>query len=308
MPRNRLIFEAATKYRDTITKEQQRRIAELYYEWSKEIGRRGDWYANQKSSSSRLSEYQMRDLKKMLEESGNEVAKQIEKGIKDAIYTVSDKVVKSNTAWLVNIGFPNTKAIAGAYSHVPDMIVKRLITGKIYKSGWSLSKRIWGPHNETQKQLYEIVAGGIAKNQSIYVISKQLEKYVSPRAAKQWNLTMKDGRKIYPKMIDYNAQRLARTLSQHSYQQSFIAVTENNPLVIKYQWLANGSRACDLCLERNGAIFLKGDLPMDHPNGMCTMIPVVATDYTNRLAKWFRSPRGTDRAMDKFAKDLGYDE
>ena len=59
------------------------------------------------------------------------------------------------------------------------------------------------------------------ENCSYYEIAKDLESYVRPNARLPWNLRMADGKKIYKKQIDYNAQRLARTLVQHGYQQSF---------------------------------------------------------------------------------------
>ena len=41
--------------------------------------------------------------------------------------------------------------------------------------------------------------------------------------------------------VDYNAQRLARTLVQHSYQQSVIAVTKDNPFVTEVAVLTENS-------------------------------------------------------------------
>ena len=256
----------------------------------------------------------MRELKKMLEASSAHVSQEIQGIIKDNIYTVADAVVQCNTAWMSQFGF-SAQGLNAAFNHVPDQVVKRLVTGQIYEGGWNLSKRIWSDNQETMRDAYRIVAKGMAENKPIYDIAKELQQYVTPGAAKPWNpvLAMKNTqtgkieyKRIYKGQVDYNAQRLARTLVQHSYQQSFIATTGKNPFVLKYIWHSNGSRPCPLCQDRDGQEFAKGDLPMDHPNGQCTMEPVIADDMVDQLADWFNSPDGTYPDIDEFAKNFGY--
>jgi SPP1 gp7 family putative phage head morphogenesis protein len=111
-----------------------------------------------------------------------------------------------------------------------------------------------------------------------------LERWINPDKAKPWNLRNAQGRLIYPRSVDYNAQRLARTMVQHSYQQSFVESTKNNDLIESYRWIANGSRVCPICEERNGQIFQKDELPLDHPNGMCVWEPVLVKDWKQQLA------------------------
>jgi hypothetical protein len=96
-------------------------------------------------------------------------------------------------------------------------------------------------------------------------------------------------------------------LVQHGYQQSFIAATQKNPFITEYIWRSNGSRVCPLCMDRDGRVFQKSDLPMDHPNGMCTIEPVVADDMVDQLADWFNSPDGTYPEIDAFAGNFGYE-
>lgn len=312
---NKLIFANSEKARDAITVEQQKEIAKLYEEWAKDLKARAKYYYNKKTNSSTLSERQAKELMKALEEQSKQVSNEIYTGIKSSIYTVSDSVVKDNVKWLQDLGY-SAEGLNAAYSSVPDNIVKMLVTGQIYEGGWNLSSRIWGNNEATLKDCYQIVAKGMAENLPIYDIAKELEKYVSPQTAKSWNpiIRMKntktgkwENKRIYRGKVDYNAQRLARTLVQHGYQQSFIAVTEKNPFVLKYQWSSNGSRPCPLCQDRDGQFFEKGDLPMDHPNGMCTMIPVVDDNVVDKLANWFNSPDGTYPEIDEFSKNFGYE-
>lgn len=311
---NKLIFANAEKARDAITESQKKEITKLYQQWSDEIGERARYYSRKSTSSSVVSERQMKELQKQLKETSHQVSNEVYKNIKNNIYTVSDAVVRDNVEWLKQFGFEES-GLNVAFSSVPDQIVRMLATGQIYEGGWNLSSRIWSDNESTLKTAYQIVAKGMAENRPIYDIAKELESYVQPGAEKKWNpyIMMKntktgewERKKLYKRQVDYNAQRLARTLVQHGYQQSFIAVTEKNPFVLRYQWLANGSRPCPLCQSRNGEEFAKDNLPMDHPNGQCTMVPVIDSNMGDKLADWFNSPDGTYPEIDSFAKSFGY--
>lgn len=300
-----LSFEDAEKARDAITASQKKEIEGLYKQWAKELGERANYYSHKSAPSYSVAERQMKELMKQMEATSQQVANEVYSGVKKNIYLVADSVVQQNNEWLKSLGFEGG-TIDAAFNYVPDEIVRNLITGQIYDSGWSLSKRIWSDSEDTMKQAYQIVAGGMAQNKSIYEIAKDLEKYVQPGAKKPWNLKDKDGRRIYPKQVDYNAQRLGRTLVQHGYQQSFVATTQKNPFITDYIWRSNGSRVCDLCISRDGMHFAKDDLPMDHPNGMCTMEPNVDENMIDNLADWFNSPDGTYPEIDEFASNFGY--
>lgn len=303
---NKLIFKNAEKVRDSITESQKKDIAKLYEGWADEIGKMADYYSHKTTASAPLSERYYKELKKQLQETSHQVSNEVYKQIKNNMYIVSDSVIADNVNWLKEFGF-SEEGLNAAFSFVPDSVVRSIVTGQVYESGWSLSERIWGNNEQTMQDLYRIVAGGVAQQTPIYQISKQLEQYVRPSAAKQWNLIDKDGKKIYPRQVDYNAQRLARTLVQHSYQQSFDAVCHNNPFVIDYVWNANGSRVCEICLDRDGRHYDKDKLPLDHPNGMCVMEPNVDDNMADKLVEWFNSEDGTFPEIDEFAKEFGYD-
>ena len=309
-----LIFRDAEKARDAIVASQKKEIAQLYEDWADEIGERAKYYARKSTASSAVSEMQMKELQKMLRATSHEISNEVYSKIKQNIYLISDHVVSDYIKWMASFGFSESN-LSVAFSRVPDNIVRMLITGQIYDSGWSLSKRIWSDNEQTLKSIYQIVAKGVAENKPIYDISKELQSYVSPSRRKNWNpvIAMKNTRtgkieykRIYKNQVDYNAQRLARTLVQHGYQQSFIATTQKNPFVTEYVWHSNGSRPCELCKSRDGEHYKKTELPMDHPNGMCIMEPVVAKDMVDQVANWFNSPDGTYPEIDEFAKNFGY--
>lgn len=301
-----LIFKDAEVAKAAIMASQQKEITKLYEDWADEIGERAKYYSHKSTASAPVSERYYKELQKQLRATSQEVSNEIYKKIKSNIYTVADAVVSDNVKWLESFGF-SSDGLNAAFSYVPHEIVQNLVTGQIYDSGWSLSSRIWGDNEQTLKDIYQVMAKGLAENKPIYEIAKDLEKYVRPSAQLPWNLRMADGVKIYKKQVDYNAQRLARTLVQHGYQQSFIATTQKNPFITEYVWRSNGSRVCDLCKARDGVHYKKTELPMDHPNGMCTMEPVVADDMIDQLADWFNSPDGTYPEIDEFAGNFGYE-
>ena len=302
---NPLIFKDSEAAVASIMDSQKKEIAALYEQWADAIGEKAKYYSHKTTASAPLSERYYKELEKQLRATSQEVSNEVYNKIKHNIYTVADAVVADNVKWLEQFGF-SAEGLNAAFSYVPDSVVRNIITGQIYDSGWSLSARIWGDNEDTLKDVYKVMAGGLAQQKPIYEIAKDLEKYVRPSAAKPWNLVAPDGKKIYPKQIDYNAQRLARTLVQHGYQQSFVATTQKNPFITEYIWRANGSRVCQLCLSRDGTHYQKDELPLDHPNGMCTMEPVVVEDMVDQLANWFNSPDGTYPEIDEFASNFGY--
>lgn len=303
---NKLVFKDAEEAKKSIMVEQQKEIAKLYEDWADDIAKQAEYYSHKFNSSAYVSKRYYKQLRRQLRKTSQEVSNEIYNKIKSNMYLISDEVVKSNVKWLKSYGF-SEEGLNATFSYVPKDTVERLVTGQIYKSGWSLSKRIWGDNEQTLKDIYQVMARGIAEQKPIYDIAKDLESYVRPNARLPWNLRMADGVRIYKKQVDYNAQRLARTLVQHSYQQSFVSTTKDNPFILDYVWRANGSRVCELCMSRDGVHYKKDDLPMDHPNGMCVIEPSIDKDMNEKLADWFNSPDGTYPEIDEFASNFGYE-
>lgn len=283
---------------------QKKKIAKLYEEWANELERMITYYSNKSTSSAPLQVIYYKQLQKQIRETGRELSNEIQKGIKENIYYVSDAVVNDYSKWIATLGIATAKEVGTSFSHVPDSIVRKLVTGQIYDTGWSLSGAIWGDNKDTQKRIYRIIAGGMAQNKSVYDIANDVKAYVTPSVRKQWNLKDKDGRYIYPKKVDYSAQRLARTLSQHAYQQSILEVSKPDPFVHSVRWIANGSRVCSVCRAMDGNVYELKDVPLDHPNGMCILEPIVDDNIETRLRRWLNSPDGTDTELDEFAKNF----
>lgn len=290
-----------------LTDEERKHVAKLYEQWAKEI-KNGYDLPSHMSGPAKNKNFQMIQLRKALREEAKHISEQVEKDIKSSLYVMSDKTVSSMLGWMKDLGVNGAK-IHATMASIPANVVENLVNGSVYgaKGSWNLSKAIWGDNQKTLSSLYQIAAGGMAQNKTIFEIAQELSKYVNPRASKQWNLKDKDGRRIYPKKVDYASQRLARTLSQHAYQQTVVQMNKGNPFILGIRWRANGPRVCDICKSRDGHVFQVNELPLDHPNGMCVMEPIYLADADDMIAKWATSPAGTYPQFDEWAKGFGYD-
>lgn len=293
-----LNLNTAERARNQIAQAQQKEIERMYRRIVRSINKEARNLPD--TTSGVLRGMYLSKLKQQIYEQLNALGKDLEGLITDNMGSVADAVVGSNLSFLTYINMP----LQGAFSHVSRDVVESLITGQVYQGNWSLSSAIWKYTQKTQKDINRIIAEGVAQNKSAYDIAKDLERYINPSARKPW-----DWNKVYPgtaKKVDYNAQRLARTLVSHAYQQAFIRTTQKNPFVTKYKWDAsNSARVCELCASRDGNFYAKDDLPMDHPNGMCTYIAVMDSslvDIADRIADWVDGK--PDPAVDAYVEFL----
>lgn len=270
---NQVRMTYAEGKRIQITNAQERKIKQLYKEAADEVKQRAKLFENRTNISSIMRTQYLKDLEKQINDRMREIDSKTYSIIEDGMHDVASAVVKNNAELMKQMGFSETYT-STAYLYVPDRIVKEIATGQIYEGRWSLSARIWGDNKQKIEEVHTIVAKGLAENKSTFGIAKDLESYVRPGAKKPW-----DWSKVYPgtrKVIDYNAQRLARTMVSHGFQESFVRTTKNNPFIESYRWEAsNSDRVCAICKERDGQIFQKDELPLDHPNGMCTFTIVM---------------------------------
>lgn len=294
----KLNLNTAQQARVSLTQKQQKHIAQIYKNAALSVGRKARSLPN--TPSSPLYKSELNKLKKELKIQLTAAEQALKGEIYDNMESVAQAVVKDNLQFLKNVGL----TVEGAYSKVPTEIVKMVATGQLYEGKWSLSRALWKDHMKTQYDINTIVATGIAANKSAYDIAKDLEKYLKPDARKDW-----DWNKVYPgtrRKVDYSAQRLARTMVSHAYQQAFVRTTQNNPFVTEYIWLSSGGeRMCEICADRNGQHYPKDKLPLDHPNGMCTFEAVLSgnmVDISNRIADWALG--GSDPELDNWAESL----
>lgn len=290
----------AENIRANLTKAQEDEISMLYREVYLSTRKQMLAIPKDGTTSQKIQKQYLDKLHKQLDEAYKSLGVGLEKQLKKEAKKAAEGVVGESSEFVKKAGF----SVEGAYSFVPKDIVNALVTGQVYGGDWSLSGAIWSDINKHQSDISKVIAEGVAANRSAYNIAKDLEKYVDPKAKKEW-----DWSKVYPgtsKKVDYNAQRLARTMVSHAYQQSLERVCKNNPFVDGFIWQsAHSDRVCPICAERDGQFFKKGDLPLDHPNGMCTFIASIEgsmTDVANRLGDWVNGKDDPD--LDKWMQDM----
>lgn len=309
MPPDPYIFATAEESRDKIMRLGREQIKDFYLNCANEIGRFAKQFEGKDNISAVLQAEYYRELERQVIALADEVSKNLENSISKNAYLMGDAIANANRDWLKNYGIAGA-GVSGALSSITNAAVLSVLSGAIYKDGQGLSPRIWRDLQQTQHDIYTILAQAQAEQMGVYDASKMLVQYVNPTRRKNWNLRMTDGRYIYKSRIDYNAQRLARTITQHSYQKGLVDSTAKNPFVYGFIWRANGSRPCPLCEDRDGQFYGKDDLPLDHPQGMCTFEPSTAPDdtITSALAAWVAGDKGDYPALDSFAESLGYED
>lgn len=236
------------------------------------------------TASESLRKRYLEDLLSDLYSSIDSLNKNLQQTIKDAAIDSGKLIVDAQNEYLSKAGL----TIKGAYAHVPRQVVENLLNGGVYKGNWSFSQSIWKNGSKTQKDIQKIVAQGVASDKSTEEIADDLVKYLKPDAVKPW-----DWGKVYPgvsKKIDYNAQRMARTLEQHAFQQSMIDSMRYNPWCDGIVWHSANlhGRTCDICRELDGQVFDVEKLPLDHPNGLCYFEPKLDSmdKIADDLADW----------------------
>ena len=271
------LVEESQKKKIRLVKKQKKEILkiynEIYLKVSKKISK-----ANPNSLSKRYLEELREEIKSEFRASQKKINTVIKKNMLEASSlgsnTQLDFFMEINNQY--NLGLEST--FRGMLAKIPKKAMNEIIFGKAYKDRAGLSERIWAYTKYFDKDIDYIIAEGIANKKSIYEVAKDLEIYVNPNAKKEW-----DWCKVYPKTnkkIDYNAQRLARTSINHAYQMAQKRSCKKNPYIEGIQWLSSNShRTCDLCNSRNGQIYTVNNLPLDHPNGLCTTIPVINMSF-----------------------------
>lgn len=295
----------AVQARNEITYNQYKDIQKLYMDVADEAKKKAEEIKDL-NLSGKLQAIELNKLEKELQRAAATIGVKVNEEIKSSMKDASQATFQASGKMFEDIGVN----IKEAYRNVPDDIVEMLVTGKIYDGDWSLSSAIWKDIKDTQSDITNIVAKGVAMNKSAYDIAKDLEKYVDPSARKDWEWS-----KVYPgtkKKIDYSAQRLARTMVSHAYQQSLVRACKDNPFVDGFIWRSAGTeRTCEICEARDGEFFLKDELPLDHPNGLCTYLTHTQkslNDIADDLMHWAIGEENPelDKWMDSMEIAKGY--
>lgn len=293
-------MSSAEQIRDSIDEKQIKEIRSMFTKLAKDARKQAEKLKDKDNISSVIQRKYLEDIAKELEHQLDADFKTLQKNIEQNMNQVSEGVIYCVREFEESIGMP----ISNSWLNVPVDAVEAVKSGKLYAGNWTLSSRIWGIKKKTIKDINTVVSEGIAANKSAYDIAKDLEKYVDPKAKKDWNWS-----KVYPgtnRRVDYNAQRLARTMVSHAYQFSFVESTKYNPFITKYKWISShDKRVCPICKERDGKLFDKDKLPLDHPNGRCTFVSVFeksTKQISDEMAAWVKGKEGDFPKLDAYMK------
>lgn len=288
MARGRNPFQLADSEKRKLSRITQKRIKQLYEDVAKSLEDNVSSVDLTKPSGS-LKQYYLKSMQDEVEKAVDGIDKKLNSTIQNSAESSGGLVVTAQNTIMKRAGL----SLEGAYGYVPEQVVKNLVSGSLYKGDWSLSQSIWKSGNKVKSDVQNVIAKGLAENKSVKDISEDLITYLRPSARKPW-----DWGKVYPgtsAQVDYNAQRLARTMIQHAYQQSMIQSMKYNPFcngVIWHSVFAHG-RTCELCKERDGNLYELKKLPLDHPNGLCYFEPALddMNNIADSLADWVKGKK-----------------
>lgn len=297
MARGRNPFQLADSEKRKLSRITQKRIKQLYEDVAKSLEDNVSSVDLTKPSGS-LKQYYLKSMQDEVEKAVDGIDKELNSTIQNSAESSGGLVVTAQNTIMKRAGL----SLEGAYGYVPEQVVKNLVSGSLYKGDWSLSQSIWKSGNKVKSDVQNVIAKGLAENKSVKDISEDLITYLRPSARKPW-----DWGKVYPgtsAQVDYNAQRLARTMIQHAYQQSMIQSMKYNPFcngVIWHSVFAHG-RTCELCKERDGNLYELKKLPLDHPNGLCYFEPALddMNNIADSLADWVKGKK--NKGIDDYVK------
>ena len=272
-----------------LTLEQQKQILKLYNDTITDLSRKAASPHTRELTRVWAARY-AREVEKAKIELKKELNKQIRGSIKKGaeIGTEAEQLIMHKIFKLA--GIKVDKSFNSMFAKVQDNVVHGIISGNLYKDNKTLSARIWSYGEGLEEDIQYIINQAIIQKKSAIELAKDLEKYVKDPAKRgtNWN-------KVYPdlvdKAVDYNAMRLARTSINHAYQTATIQSSNMNPFVVGIQWWAANihGRTCELCMERHEKVFPKDNVPLDHPNGLCAMIPHIpksSIEVADELRAW----------------------
>lgn len=190
-----------------------------------------------------------------------------------------------------------------------------MIKGRLYKDHKSLSERIWKLTNEFGQNIDYIIKRAMEEKKTAYELAKDLEEFVKPESRRLW-----DWGKVYPNMrnvqIDYNAQRLARTVITHGFREAQYQAAKKNPFVEAIHWELSpqhyerqvkkwGEDICDEYARHDEGLgkgnFKIDEAPIGHPQCLCSTWPVIVKsidDIVAELKEWVRNPEGNKKLND----------
>lgn len=271
------------KLNQLIYNKQKKEIEKLYNDISNSLNKKLEKY-----NADTFTEYDLDKIKKELKSEIKSSRKTISNIIDENLGLIIAGSFMLHKTFFKNIDYKYGTNLFTSYKKKTEKVEKQVKTtiknGEIYRDNYKLSQRIWGNNKKVLSEIDKILNDGLKNKKDPYTIAKELEKYVKPSAQKEWSWS-----KVYPnsnKKVDYNAQRLARTTLTHAHQLAMQSYANKNPFIEYLQYNASFSaRTCEMCADRDGQIYKKDDVPLDHPNGNCFMTLYIPDNIDDMIAQ-----------------------
>ncbi|ASN68275.1 putative head morphogenesis protein [uncultured Caudovirales phage] len=257
--------------------KQERELLRIYQELAKQLSSE---IASCRTSS---SEQYLREMEDLVQTYMNELNSKLNNVIKSNIKSSSQISSTTSLAYYesitddVRLKTMFNKSVVNTSANT----VKKLIQGKYYEDGKTLDQRIWNITRKNAKDIDTLIKVNVARGANARELAKQVDKYVHP-------LKRTDAKTIVSGMsskVSYQAQRLARTSISHSFAETTIENSKNNPFNLGIKWNLSdshyvrqvkrwGKDICDKHATQNDYKLGTGVFPLDrcpiqHPNCLC---------------------------------------
>ena len=246
-----------------------------------------------------LNERFKRDYLKALNEKLTEIKEAYEDILTEGVKKGAAQGTKLQEDFMKNVF---DRSFSSMFSRVQDNVTKSIIDGELYKDKRTLSDRVWNLTEEIGRDIQSVISKGLLLKKSARELAIDLRQFVKPPDKQSVYWREEQERRKY---VNYRAKRLARTAINHAYQTASIQAARENPFCDEMKWLSSRDhRVCPLCQSREGKIFKLDDIPLDHPNGRCALVPVIGDtkEIDERLKAWIRGEE--DEVLDIWAKGL----
>jgi len=176
---------------------------------------------------------------------------------------------------------PGVKTSSAKWTAIGQQIIRNVAKKNL--QGLTISERIWDLTARTEADLKRIIANGIAQGNSPYEISKDIEKYISPKVGMADELGIQTGPGVYRSPYR-NAMRLARTETNRAYTQASSNFYQNKPWVSEVDVMLSPDHdtpdECDDLADAGPYTPEAADgLIPAHPHCMCSLTPRIDPAY-----------------------------
>lgn len=287
-----------------LTRKQEKQIKEFYNKIYLKLSKKLSKLDNDSLHEKRLLDILKslsEDIYSMQGELGNSFKENMTEIANIANDTQLDMLLHLDKAYKLGLSVVLIKI----FKDIPNKAVDSILRGNIYKDNKTIKRRIRKALNRLQIDLKYIVKEGTKQKLNNGQIAKDLQTYLKVNSVK--SLTWCNSYPKASKKVDYHMQTICRTSFNHSYQEAQRESCKRNPFVVGIKWLvSNSHKVCPLCQDRNGVIYKIDEVPLDHPRGMCTTIPVLEKELDQigeELKNWIDGE--SNSKLDKWFDEYG---